>query len=752
MNNRLIKSNDAGGGGCTNTVNLYNPFPDGGGVALYQLNGDATDVSGNYDGVVTGTLTYETGVFGQAANFSSNDAAITANTFISSSTDTQDFSISMWFKHDGFTTPAFKSLIGAASASQGVIRILIRYVSANTYTIEFARGYNSTYYSYELTPSITLLNSSWYNLVVTYNSSLKKVEYYLNGSLLSYASIASTSTGISLSNQIVFGQYLNSGAYPTYSWGGSIDQVRIFNRALRPYEVEALYTEEYCTPTIVPSEHFNTVLYDGDGAATKQITGVGFQPDLVWIKGRTPATFNHVLSDSVRGSNAALYSNLTNAEMSPSDYGAVGTFDIDGFTTANGTGGSIEVNYNVNNQNYVAWNFKAGGDSDTYNVDGVGYSTAAAAGISTTGSNVTLQGASINTEAGFSVITFAGGSSYPKKVPHGLGVAPKLTISWTRNVANDPIVMTTVVNGTEDYLILNSTGTLITSTRSADSSIFDIIYSDNADYVSYCFAEVEGFSSFGSYVGTGASGNTVVTGFEPAFVMIKRTDAVDSWYMVDNKRLDNSLFADLSQAEVSVDQLDFVENGFVLKQSTGWGNSNGGSFIYMAFAADPTTVEPTLEDSFNTVIYSGTGTGVGVTNSITGVGFQPDLVWVKSRTSGSFWHNLANSVRGVNRRLFSNTTNAEDYDSSGTFNLLSFDNDGFTVGRDNNYNDLGTNNYVAWNWKGAELPAINSNGSIPSVVSANPAAGFSIVSYNSNGVAGSTIGHGLEAEPKNDYC
>ena len=229
--------------------------------------------------------------------------------------------------------------------------------------------------------------------------------------------------------------------------------------------------------------------------------------------------------------------------------------------------------------------------------------------------------------------------------------------------------------------------------------------------------------------------------------MIKRTDAVDSWYMVDNKRLDNSLFADLSQAEVSVDQLDFVENGFVLKQSTGWGNSNGGSFIYMAFAADPTTVEPTLEDSFNTVIYSGTGTGVGVTNSITGVGFQPDLVWVKSRTSGSFWHNLANSVRGVNRRLFSNTTNAEDYDSSGTFNLLSFDNDGFTVGRDNNYNDLGTNNYVAWNWKGAELPAINSNGSIPSVVSANPAAGFSIVSYTTQSSGTATVGHGLNAEP-----
>jgi len=151
--------------------------------------------------------------------------------------------------------------------------------------------------------------------------------------------------------------------------------------------------------------------------------------------------------------------------------------------------------------------------------------------------------------------------------------------------------------------------------------------------------------------------------------------------------------------------------------------------------------------SFNTVIYSGTGTAVDTTNTIGGVGFQPDLVWVKSITNGSFWHNLADSVRGVNRRLFSNTTNAEDYDSSGTYNLLSFNNDGFTVGRDNNYNDSGTDNYVAWCWKAGGTAVTNIEGDITSDVSANVDAGFSIVKYTGDGTSGATVGHGLNSAP-----
>ena len=178
----------------------------------------------------------------------------------------------------------------------------------------------------------------------------------------------------------------------------------------------------------------------------------------------------------------------------------------------------------------------------------------------------------------------------------------------------------------------------------------------------------------------------------------------------------------------------------------------------MAFAADPTTVEPTLEDSFNTVIYDGTGT----TNPRTDVGFEPDFVWIKStiNPSNGVFHTLMDSVRGKSngfyKSLFSNTADYEDNIGGGNYfqsvygGVSSFDSNGFTLNNGSASNDLNVPStpYVAWCWKGAELPAINSNGSIPSVVSANPAAGFSIVAYDGNDVDGATIGHGLASAPQ----
>ena len=182
-----------------------------------------------------------------------------------------------------------------------------------------------------------------------------------------------------------------------------------------------------------------------------------------------------------------------------------------------------------------------------------------------------------------------------------------------------------------------------------------------------------------------------------------------------------------------------TENGFYF---TGYyGNDAGQEFIYMAFAADPTTIEPSLEDSFNTVLY----TGNGGTQSVTGVGFQPDFTWLKARNTTQ-WHGLYDSIRGASKWITSNDTNAEA-DTAGT-TITSFNTDGFSLGNDSNGYGANTsgNTYVAWNWKAAEIPAINSNGSIPSVVSANPAAGFSIVSYTGTDV-NNTIGHGLGIVP-----
>ena len=270
-------------------------------------------------------------------------------------------------------------------------------------------------------------------------------------------------------------------------------------------------------------------------------------------------------------------------------------------------------------------------------------------------------------------------------------------------------------------------------------------------YIAYCFAEVEGFSNFGSYVGNLSSQTNIVTGFEPAFVIIKCSSGFNSgrWFMWDNKRSPSNInqkvfFADLATAEEDniVFGLNFLENGFSIPTTTTSNsvNQTGYTYIYMAFAADPTTIEPSLEDSFNTVLFEGNGTS----QTITGVGFQPDFVWFKSRDN-TWNNNLLDAVRGEDKFLSTDLTSAEGIGAG----LFSFGSDGFSV---NGGGGVNANNesFVTWCWKGAEIPAINSNGSIPSVVSANPAAGFSIVSYtvNSSSDDGKTVGHGLNDDPK----
>ena len=143
--------------------------------------------------------------------------------------------------------------------------------------------------------------------------------------------------------------------------------------------------------------------------------------------------------------------------------------------------------------------------------------------------------------------------------------------------------------------------------------------------------------------------------------------------------------------------------------------------------------------SFNTVLY----TGNGGTQSVAGVGFQPDLVWVKNRDNGTRIHKLFDSVRGVQKFISSNTTAAEVTDTNA---LESFDIDGYTTGSDGSLNTSGEN-YVAWCWKAGGAAVTNNDGTITSQVSANVAAGFSIVNYTGTGSA-ATVGHGLSDAPK----
>ena len=346
----------------------------------------------------------------------------------------------------------------------------------------------------------------------------------------------------------------------------------------------------------------------GNGS-TQSITGVGFQPDFTWIKVRTN-TDNHILQDSVRGVGKGLFSDLTNAENA--SMGGMTSFDSDGFTF---DGSISSLNYSA--RDFVAWNFKAGGSAVT-NTDGT----------------ITSQ-VSANTEAGFSVVKYTAGGT--ANVGHGLDSAPAVIITKNLDISEQWFVYHKDV-GTQKFLGLNTTSAAI-SNSGVYTSITDTTYTNNISstsrtYINYCFAEVEGFSNFGSYVGTGASGNSIVTGFEPAFVMMKSSSTATNgyWVIIDNKRSplnprDNELFPNDSVAEYEGNRnVNFLSNGFELTSSS-YNNDNGTTYIYMAFAADPTTIEPSLEDSFNTVLYTGQNTD----KQVTSVGFQPDLVWVKNR-------------------------------------------------------------------------------------------------------------------------
>ena len=708
--NKLINTN--AGGGCTNTVDLYNPFPDGGGVALYQLNGDATDVSGNYDGTASNVTWGGAGEFGQAASFQSTNSRIILPDNVDASLEQ---SVSIWVK------PTLISYSFPIYFTKNGWGINVYIPSDGAVELQACRQANGTQITYFGSAGDIVANT-WYNFVITRSSS--QAAFYINSQQVATINYDGTRKTNNYSNTI--GNFALDG----YQERGLVDQVRVFNRALRPYEVEALYTEEYCTPTIVPSEHFNTVLYTGDNTSSKFIP-VGFTPDLVWLKSRDTATSN-ALYDTVRGNNLRLVSNGTGAQDSvPNELVA------NGFNIIGGTG------YNDSTLgNQVAWNFKAGGAAVS-NTDGVTSGSVTA---------VTSQ-VSSNTDAGFSICEFTTPSSGKPSWGHGLNASPDFIILKRTDAAQDWFIYLPSVLGQKELRFTLSAATSYSQFLSVDSSKIDLgsasfNISANANYIAYCFAEVEGFSKFGSYTG-GTANNSIILGFEPAFVMIKSYSGVQEyWAIYDNKRSPSNPVNDYLAANASFAEnvnnanqvLNFNSNGFTLVTNNSLTNLSGSSYIYMAFAADPTAVEPTLEDSFNTVLYTGTG----AVTPITGVGFQPDFTWIKGRTLGAS-HQLTDSVRTAPKALKTNRTDAEDSEG-----VASFDSDGFTLQlwpNENGDSNTSGQDYVAWNWKGAEIPAINSNGSIPSVVSANPAAGFSISNYSGK-TGGGTTGHGLNLEPE----
>ena len=489
-------------------------------------------------------------------------------------------------------------------------------------------------------------------------------------------------------------------------------------------------SDEDIPPT--PSEHFNTVLYTGT-SATHAITGVGFQPDLVWIKDRSNAE-SHIWNDSSRGAGNDLSSNSNNAQANrPTGFTS---FDSDGFTL--GTDGGGVVNDSSRGP-YVAWCWKLNGGTTSSNTDGTITSTVQA-----------------NTKAGFSLVQYTGNNTAGATVGHGLNSTPEFIIfknyggvaGWKifNNYLSTPATQTLELNDpTGQY----SPGNLFNSTLPT-SSVFSLgNYSDTnnsgATFIAYCFHSVSGYSKLGSYTGNGSS-NIISTGFEPAFVMTKRTSGSGDWRVYDNKRGSSSarypLYANLNNVEGGgLNEITFLTNGFVLGTATNV-NDSGETYIYMAIGSDPSAA-PVLADSFANKLY----TGDGGTQSITGLGFSPSFVWLKDRSS-AYSNVLVDIVRGRSKSILSDNTSGNLTSNAGN-DFVSFDSDGFTVGPlQQVYTNVNADDFIAWNWKANPTPTINTDGTIQSVVSANQAAGFSIVNYTGNGSASQTVGHGLSSAPE----
>jgi len=386
---------------------------------------------------------------------------------------------------------------------------------------------------------------------------------------------------------------LTSGVeYTPWIVFGSTACVTSINFGQRPFSYtpptgfKSLNTFNLPTPTIPNgAAQFAATLYTGNGAAqtiSNTVNGVSFQPDWIWAKPRSVANY-HAVWDSVRGSNNLLYPNdtlandaVTNLNMSVNSSG----WSINGANSS----------FNPSGATIVGWQWKANGTPAVTNTSGSIPSTISA-----------------NTTAGFSIITYTG-TGANATVGHGLGVAPKMVIVKSRSVGGTATYSWAVwqasLAGTE-YLILNTTAAKATAatvwnSTTPTSSVFSlgtdsIGNGSTVTYVAYCFAEIAGFSKFGSYTGNGSTdGPFIYLGFRPRWVLIKRTNATENWQLYDTSRNTSNvvgeyLLPNTSGAGATITVLDILSNGFKIRvDGTNPGvNASGSTYIYACFAENP---------------------------------------------------------------------------------------------------------------------------------------------------------------------
>jgi hypothetical protein len=325
------------------------------------------------------------------------------------------------------------------------------------------------------------------------------------------------------------------------------------------------------------SEYFNIVTYSGNGS-TQSITGVGFQPDWVWIKTRNTAG-QHEVFDAVRGATKYIVTNASDPENTVAT--SLTSFDSDGFSL------SSQSAVNNGSNTFVSWNWLGGGT-----------------GVSNTDGSITST-VSANTTSGFSIVKYVGTGSNAT-IGHGLGSAPSIilvknldngTQQWAMYNKNLPLTNILILNSTNGAFNPSDNDFQDTAPTS------DIFYingiatrtsTNGNNFIAYCFAEKKGFSKFGSYTGNGnADGTFVYTGFKPAYVLTKRIDGSENWVIQDNKQSPFNPTYDFLLADsdgvptAGGTRIDLLSNGFKVRTTSVYSNASGGTYIYMAFAENP---------------------------------------------------------------------------------------------------------------------------------------------------------------------
>ena len=316
------------------------------------------------------------------------------------------------------------------------------------------------------------------------------------------------------------------------------------------------------TDNDIPQKQFNAITYTGTGS-TQAITGLGFQPDLVWIKDLSSGENNRV-TDSTRGVTKAIRSDISNAELT--DSGGVTAFGTDGFTVGN------HNNYNASTNSLVAWCWKANGGTTATDSTGTITSSVQA-----------------NTKGGFSIVTYTG-TGTAATIGHGLGKAPELIFVKNRDAGDDWAVYH-VSNGNTHYMILNTNGGKTDNTYWNDTSPTSSVFSIGTDhklnastekYVAYCWAPIEGYSKFGAYASNqNADGPFNYTGFRPKMIFVKMVVSGDGWGVWDSERSPTNVMdemlrwdSDNAQATGTPYQVDFLANGFKIRTDNAQMNHN----------------------------------------------------------------------------------------------------------------------------------------------------------------------------------